>query len=93
LKKKGTFVDGHEQDDVEYRTTFLWRMVGLGFLNETNAPTEEAKMALINTGLDCPRPEVIEKTVVLFHDETTFQANNDQPALWAAKDMSHETHI
>jgi len=43
-------------------------------------------LAGVNTGLDCPRPEVIKKTVVLFHDETTFQANNDQPAFWAAKD-------
>ena len=33
-KKKGTFVDGHEQDDiVEYRKTFLRRIVALGFLN------------------------------------------------------------
>ena len=33
-KKKGTFVDGHERDDVvEYRKTFLRRMVALGFLN------------------------------------------------------------
>ena len=33
-KKKGTFVDGHERDDVVlYHETFLRRMVGLGFLN------------------------------------------------------------
>ena len=41
---KGTFVDGHERDNVvEYRKTFLRRMLALGFLNESNAPTEEAK--------------------------------------------------
>jgi len=30
--KKGTYVDGHERDDVvEYRGKFLRKMVGLGF--------------------------------------------------------------
>ena len=78
VSKKGTFVDGHKRDDVvEYRKTFLRRRLALGFLNESNAPTEEAKKAL-NTDLDPPRPEVIDKTVVLFNDETTFQANDDQ---------------
>ena len=28
---------------------------------------------------------MIDKTVVLFHDKTTFQANDDQTTLWAAK--------
>ena len=38
-KKKGTYVDDHEHDDVvEYRKTFVRRMVSLGFLNESNAP-------------------------------------------------------
>ena len=27
----------------------------------------------------------VDKTVVIFHDETTFQANDDQPTLWAEK--------
>lgn len=44
VKKKNTYVDGHEPDDaVEYRTQFLQKMVGLGFLNSSNAPTEDAK--------------------------------------------------
>ena len=84
-KKKGTFVDGHEREDiVEYRIKFLRRMVCLGFLNPDNAPTEEAKIAL-PSDLHAPPTEVIEKTIVLFHDETTFQANQDQPTLWAEK--------
>ena len=40
-------------------------MVALGFLNGSNAPTEEAKQAL-PTDLDPPRPEVMEKTVLTF---------------------------
>ena len=55
-KKKGTFVDGHEREDVvQYRKTFLRKMAALGFLNEGNAPTEEARKAL-PTDLDPPRP-------------------------------------
>lgn len=45
--KKGTYVDGHEQEDVvEYRGQFLRKMIGQGFLNRDNAPTPEAKLAL-----------------------------------------------
>ena len=84
-KKKGTYVDGHERPDVvEYRTKFLRRMVGLVFLNPENAPTEEAKNAL-PVDLHSPPREIIDKTVVLFHDESTFQANDDQSTLWAEK--------
>jgi hypothetical protein len=42
-KKKDTF-DGHERPDVvEYRQSILHKIVGLGFLNPYNAPTEDAK--------------------------------------------------
>ena len=52
-------------------------MVGLGFLNESNAPTDDAKKAL-PTDLDPPKPATLQKTVLIlnFHDETTFQAND-----------------
>ena len=59
-------------------------MVSLGFLNESNAPTEEAKQAL-PSDIRSPLPEVAEKTVIMFHDESTFQSNEDQPTLWAEK--------
>ena len=59
-------------------------MVGLGFLNRENAPTEEAKLAL-PSDLCAPHTDVVEKTVLLFHDESTFQANDDQPKLWGEK--------
>ena len=87
LKKKGTYVDGHEWEDVvEYRKKFLRKMVGLGFLSKDNAPTEDAKKAL---PADIPAPTGnVDKTVVIFHDESTFQANDDQPTLWAEKGTS-----
>ena len=78
VKRKGTFVDGHERADVvQYRSNFLRKMVGLGFLNQDNAPTEEAKMAL-PSDLESPPHCLIDKTVIIFHDESTFQANDDQ---------------
>ena len=65
-KKKGTFVNGHERDDVVlYRETFLRRMVRLGFLNPNNAPTDEVRDAL-PADLDMPTPATLEKTVILF---------------------------
>ena len=77
-KKKSTFVDGHERDDVvEYCIRFLRRMVSLGFLTPNNAPTEEAKNTL-PSDIGAPLPEIIENTGVLFHDETTFQVHEDQ---------------
>ena len=50
-------------------------------LSASNAPTEKA----LPLDLRAPAPEVVEKTIVIFHDETTFQANDDQPTLWAEK--------
>ena len=35
--------------------------------------------------IESPRPEII---VISFHDQTTFQANDDQPTLWAEKGTS-----
>ena len=62
-------------------------MVGLGFLNQHNAPTEEAKQAL-PSDLECPSSDVLDKTVIIFHDKSTFRANDDQPTLWAEKGIS-----
>jgi len=47
-------------------------MVSLGFLNASNAPMEEAKMAL-PTHLHSPEPDVVEKTIVLFMTKPHFR--------------------
>lgn len=74
--KKGTYVDGHEREDVvEYRGQFLRKMIGLGFLKRENILTPEAKLALPKD-LETPRADVIAKTVVLFHDKSTFQVSD-----------------
>ena len=33
----------------------------------------------------CPLQEVLDKTVIFFHDESTFQANEDQSTFWGVK--------
>ena len=73
--KKGTYMDGHEREDVvEHHGQFLRKMIGLGFLNRDNAPAPETKLALPED-LKTLRADVA-KTVVLFHDESTSQAND-----------------
>jgi len=56
--------DGHERPDVvEYRKNFLRRMVTLGFLNESNAPTVEARAAL-PSHFHSPPQNVVDKTII-----------------------------
>ena len=57
----------------------------MGFLNPENSPTVDAKNAS-PVDLHPPRTDqTVEKTVVLFHDESTFQAIDDQPTLSVEK--------
>ena len=81
-KKKGTCVDGYELLNTARHFYVGWFLSVL--INESCVPTEEAKKAL-PSDVHGPSREVAEKTVVLFHDESTFQANEDQPTLWAEK--------
>ena len=83
--RKGIFIDGHErQDVVDYRKEFLRRMVKIGFIHFTSAPTETAQLS-IPTDIDPPTAERRSKTVVFFHDESTFNSNEDQSLKWGLK--------
>lgn len=82
--KKGSFFNGHERDDVvAERKSFLTKMAEIGFVHPGNAPTPEAARAF-PTSVPLPSAEQRKKTVVLFHDESTFQANDDQ-VMWGKK--------
>ena len=59
-------------------------MVTLGFLNPANVPTDDLKQCL-PSDLHCPPEAVLEKTVIFFRDESTFQRNEDQPTFWGTK--------
>ena len=83
--KKGTFIDGHERDNViESRKLFLRKMKKIGFLHFTNAPTEDTIKALPQD-FDPPTNDRRSKTVVFFHDESTFMSNEDQSTQWGLK--------
>lgn len=47
--------------------------IALGFLNQENAPSVEAKEALTND-TDCPSFDVFNKTIIFLHDESIFSA-------------------
>ena len=61
-------------------------MVSIGFLNKDNAPTPEATQFLPND-LECPSSQQLERTVVFFHDESVFTANEDQKLQWGSADI------
>ena len=84
-----TYVEGHERSDVvEYRIKYLWKMAAIGFLNQANATTEEAA-SYLPKDLEPFTQECIEKKVVLFHDESTFQANDDDNCMWGKRDSMY----
>ena len=84
-KIKGTYVDGHERKDVvQYRIKFLQKMVSNEFLKD-NAPTPELASCL-PADLESSSQEQIKKVgIVICHDESTFQANDDESWLWGVK--------
>ena len=85
-KKKGIYIDGHERDDViQHRKTFLRQMVASGFLLKDRAPNDEAKEAF-PCDIESPTPERRAKNIFIFHDESTFNANDDQSLQWGTPD-------
>ena len=82
---KGMFFDGHEREDaVKEREKSLSKMVEVGFLHPSEAPTPDAARAF-PPSVPLALSEVREKTVVIFHDESTFHANEDQTSMWRVK--------
>ena len=70
-RRRGTYVDGQEREDVvEYRQTFLRRMTSRGFLNVSNAPTEEANSFLISRP---PHPMSLQKQSSFFMTSRLFK--------------------
>ena len=60
-KKKGVYIDGHEQGDVvEHRKKFLRQLVAGGFLTKDGAPNDEAKNAFPDD-IESPSAERREK--------------------------------
>ena len=56
-------------------------MIEVGFLHPDQAPTPEAHLAF-PCDVPLPSSKVREKIVVIFHDESTFNTNDDQSTQW-----------
>lgn len=79
---KGAYFDGHEREDViASRKDFLKDMVIKGFLHPDQAPTPTAQQAF-PSDVPLASSEMRDKLVVIFHDESTFNANDDQAFQW-----------
>lgn len=63
---------------------YLRKMCAIGFLNQANAPTTETA-GYLPADLEPLSQERIPKTTVIFHDESTFQANDDENWMWGEK--------
>ena len=50
-------------------------MVTLGFINKDNAPTIKTAQCLLSD-LECHPTAILDKTVVIFHDESIFSAKH-----------------
>ena len=82
---KGMYFDGHEREDVvKERCGFLRKMVELGFLHPDQAPTPEAASAFPKD-IPLATSEVRTKSVFFFHDESTFNSNEDQTTQWGER--------
>ena len=85
-KKKGVYIDGHERDDVvKHRRKFLRQMIASGFLTKESAPSEEVKEAFPDD-IESPPLARREKNIFIFHDESTFNANDDESLQWGQYD-------
>ena len=76
---KGVYYDGHERADViDHRKLFLNEMATLGFLLASNAPNDKSAAVVKDVKLATN----YENTIFWFHDESTFNANDDQTSMW-----------
>ena len=55
--------------------------------NSSNAPTDQANLALPHD-LECPSGEVLSKTVIFFHNESTFQEFRE--GYWTSDKFMHQ---
>ena len=77
--KKSIYIDGHERDDViEYRKLYLRK---LDILSSTHLPPPSCEDGLtaVQTGI----PSATKGLVLIFHDESSFHANEGQSIMWA----------
>ena len=68
---KGIYVDDHEREDVvQARDQFFCELTQLGFLNQSNSPSELLFSQMLSS--------LVSVTIHFFFDESTFSANDDE---------------
>ena len=77
--KKSVYIDGHERNDVvEYRKLYLRK---LEILSSTHLPPPACEDGL--TAVETGNPSATKFLVLIFHDESSFHANEGQSIMWA----------
>ena len=77
--KKSIYIDGHERDDVvAYRKLYLRK---LEILSSTHLPPPSCEDGL--TAVQIGNPAASKHLVLIFHDESSFHANEGQSVMWA----------
>lgn len=81
-KKKGIYIDRHKRPDVvEYRKKFLRKMITCGMLTPSHASTDEAQL-YFSEDIEAPRDEQVAKSVIIYHDKSILNANEDESVQW-----------
>jgi hypothetical protein len=81
LKKKGFYVDGHERADVvQHRREYVARM--LSYQSRMRQFDEETMEPLIALNVELTLPNGQKELVWLYHDESTFYANDGTHMIW-----------
>ena len=77
--KKSIYIDGHERDDVvKYWKLYLRK---LEILSSTHLPPPSCEDGL--TAHQTGNPAAFKHLVLIFHDESSFHANEGQSVMWA----------
>lgn len=85
---KSTYIDGHERDDVRlYRNNYIEYVHSLE--SSHLPPPPPSDVSSVSSSIHNVGNELAEKQLVtIFHDECSFQSNDDQTYMWALEDQT-----
>ena len=85
---KSTYIDGHKRDDVRlYRNKYIEYVTSLE--SSHLPPPAPSDVVSVSSSIHSVGNIVaVKKLVTIFHDECSFQSNDDQSYMWALEDQS-----